>query len=208
MNRKELFNILFKKSNLVKNKEYKINSRINYLDDNNVVFIISEETNLISNDDYYLVKYEVDKFLRMVGMNLTDVNFIVFDKKSASIINNFFPNNKIIYIYDKNLQADELNEIRKTLKNVVFKYVNDVKFFKLPPYVILVDLNKHYLKRNFDTYTDDIIILELNTDKEIESKNISFQKVKVDKPGWVYDPTSGLWIHSYGWDGIEIIKGY
>jgi hypothetical protein len=207
MNKKDLLNILFKKTSLGK-KEFKINSRISYLDDKNIVFILSEDTNIVLNDDFYLIKFEIEKFIRMIGFRIEEITFIVFDSKSTGILNKLFPNNKIMFVYDKSNTKQEIETVKNINNNVILKYVNDKKFFKLPNYIVLVDLDEHYLKRTFELYNDKIVVLKLRTGIEVNHKKINFNKVSVYNPGWVYDPTSGLWIHSYGWDGIEIIKGY
>jgi len=181
---------------------HKISSgKINYIPERRVIYLrLPKDFNI--EEDY-------DELIDNLKAYLKDLRAYYFIIKDKDMLKNF---------YNKDLDLMYLiNDVKE--KDEIIKDKNSIKNFK----VIKIAKNKD---EDLFRFSDSVVILddEIEDDEKLyiekhsvvplsiyfKTKNISIkpQNIKPDASGWVYNPMTGKWSKSWGWDGYRELNGW
>ena len=135
--------------------------------------------------------------------------FLPYTKEALEIIVEQFPDKRIHYISEQD-EYTEIKDLKSKKLNIATIYKSETKLREFTDKIkYLVTVNSTIdkaleatLKKN-DTMIFPIDLLEIDAPKSQKEKI-----VKPDGSGWVYNSASGIWVKTWGNDGMAEIRGW
>lgn len=176
-----------------------------------LIGIMADEAVELSAPSLDVLKREVERTLTvLLNSPISDTfGFLPYSKKTLETVVKTFPEKRIHYIYEEEEYSD-IKKMKQTNLNIISinKTTNKLTdFVKKINY--LVTVNKELepsLKISLDNadvmfFPIDIVDLEApKGQKEV--------LVKPDGTGWSYNSASGMWVKTWGNDGMQEIPGW
>ncbi len=122
-----------------------------------------------------------------------------------------FPNKRIHYIADEEKEEyTEIKELKATKLNITNIYKSNNKlqdFTKKINYLVTINQElEPTLKAKLDQANIMVFPIDL---LDLEAPNGQKEKlVKPDGTGWIYNSASGMWLKTWGNDGMQQIPGW
>lgn len=158
-----------------------------------------------------ILKHEIERTLTVLLHSPISETFafLPYSREALDVVVDQFPDKRIHYISEKG-EYEEIKELKSSKLNINTIYKSTTKlrdFTDKIKYLVTVNTTidkalESTLKQN-DIMVFPIDLLELNIPKGQKEK-----LVKADGTGWAYNPASGMWVKTWGNDGMQELRGW
>jgi len=176
-----------------------------------LIGIMIDTEQKISKQMLGILKLEVEKTLTVLLHSPISETFafLPYSKEALNIVVEQFPDKRIHYITD-NEEYTEIKELKAKKLNISNIYKSETKLREFTDKIkYLVTVNtvmdkalEATLKQN-DIMVFPIDLIEVNAPKGQKEK-----LVKPDGAGWVYNSATGMWVKTWGNDGMQELPGW
>jgi hypothetical protein len=176
-----------------------------------LIGVMIDEESSLSNELLNILKNEILRTLNILFNSPISETFafLPYTKNDLNIIVAEFPEKRIHYIADEE-EYMEIKKLKTEKLNITNVYKSDSKlkeFTTKIKYLVTVNIDIDEMLKN-TLQQNDIMVFPIDLLELDSPKNQKEKLVKPDATGWVYNSASGMWVKTWGDDGMQELQGW
>lgn len=166
----------------------------------------------ITDTDYDFIYSEIKQKVYITLPNGMYAGFLCYQDNVVDFVTKRFPEIPVYVVCDaeNTEQITKFKNMKSSLPSIklIYKEKNPEQYvYSKSSVIILLNKEKNEIYSSPLT-TDTKQSFTLMTPSATESKTIGFSTVPVERGGWNYNPTSGIWTKAIGWDLTMTMQGW